>query len=506
MPPNFKALNPLKRLAGQTAIYGLSSIIGRLLNYLLVPLYTRVLVTSEYGIYTEMFAWVSIIWVLLTYGMETTFFRFSESEKDGERVYSTSLLSLFGTSAIFLFLILSNTGNIAEWLGYADRTHYIVYFGFILSLDAMSAIPFARLRQQNRPIKFATIKLINIGINIGLNLFFVLLCPYILNNYPNSELAGLIAKFFNPDDLVGYIFISLLVASVVTLILLIPEMQLKHYTFDLKIWKRMLAYTWPLMIVAIAGSINLSLDKILLKMLLPGNSEAEIMAQVGIYGACYKVSIIMTLFIQTFRYAADPFFFAEAKKLESKQIYADVLKYFTIVAAMVFLLTTLYLDVVIRFIGMDYRAGRNVVPILLMGNLFLGIFYNLSFWYKLTNRTIFGALFSVIGAGITIALNIILIPTLGYYGSAWAAFVAYFVMMVLSYVMGRKYFPVPYQLPKIIFYLLFSVAIYFISINLGFDEGIIKYLVNTFLLIVFLSFVLLIEKHSLRSLIKKNKT
>lgn len=498
-------MNPLKRLAGQTAIYGLSSIIGRLLNYLLVPLYTRVLIPSEYGIYTEMFAWVSIIWVFLTYGMETTFFRFSESEKDGERVYSTSLLSLFATSAIFLLLILGNTGNVAEWMGYADRSHYIVYFGLILSLDAMTAIPFARLRQQNRPIRFATIKLINIGINIGLNLFFVLLCPYLLNHYPNAEITGLISGFFNPNDLVGYIFISLLIASIVTLILLMPDMRLKQYSFDLKIWKRMLAYTWPLMIVAVAGSINLSLDKILLKMLLPGNSEAEIMAQVGIYGACYKVSIIMTLFIQTFRYAADPFFFAEAKKSESKQIYADVLKYFTIVAALVFLTTTLYLDVVIKFIGVDYRAGRNVVPILLMGNLFLGIFYNLSFWYKLTNRTIFGALFSVIGAAITIALNVILIPTIGYYGSAWAAFTAYFVMMILSYLIGKKYFPVPYQIPKIIFYLLLSVAIFLISINLGFDEGILKYIVNSFLLLVFLSLVLFTEKRSLRSLIKKGK-
>jgi len=498
-------LNPLKRLAGQTAIYGVSSIIGRLLNYLLVPLYTRVLITSEYGIYTEMFAWVSILWVLLTYGMETTFFRFSESEKDGERVYSTSLLSLFATSAIFLFLILSNTVNIAEWLGYADRTHYIIYFGFILSLDAITAIPFARLRQQNRPIRFASIKLINLGINIGFNLFFIVLCPYLLANYPDAQISIFIAMFFNQNDLVGYIFISFLISSIITLILLLPEMRLKKYLIDLNLLKRMLAYTWPLMIVAVAGSINLSMDKILLKMLLPGNSEAEIMAQVGIYGACYKVSIIMTLFIQTFRYAADPFFFAEAKKSESKQIYADVLKYFTIVAAMVFLVTTLYLDVVIKFIGVDYRAGRNVVPILLMGNLFLGIFYNLSFWYKLTNRTIFGALFSVIGAAITIALNVILIPVIGYYGSAWAAFAAYFVMMMLSYLIGRKYFPVPYQISKIVFYLLLSVAIYLVSINLGFAESILKYIINTFLFIIFLSLVLFTEKRSLLSLIKKGK-
>ncbi|MCF8365842.1 MAG: oligosaccharide flippase family protein [Bacteroidales bacterium] len=497
-------MNPLKRLAGQTAIYGLSSIIGRLLNYLLVPLYTRVLIPSEYGIYTEMFAWVSIIWVVLTYGMETTFFRFSETEKDGERVYSTSLISLFATSVLFLFLMLGFKGSIADGLGYADRTHYIVYFAFILSIDAITAIPFARLRQQNRPLRFAIIKLINIGINIGLNLFFILLCPYLLANYPDAQITKLIAGFFNPADLVGYIFISLLVSSIITLILLLPDLSLKQYIFDTKILKRMLAYTWPLMIVAIAGSINLSMDKILLKMLLPGNSEAEVMSQVGIYGACYKVSIIMTLFVQTFRYAADPFFFGEAKKSDSRQIYADVLKYFTIVSSILFLVTTLYLDVVIQFIGVNYRDGRNVVPILLMGNLFLGIFYNLSFWYKLTNRTIFGALFSVIGAAITIVLNIVLIPETGYYGSAWASFSAYFVMTVLSYYLGRKYFPVPYQLIKILFYLGLAVFVFFISINLGLDPGLLKYLVNTFLLLAYSTIVVIVEKQNFHAMIRKD--
>ncbi len=503
MPSKFSALNPLKRLAGQTAIYGLSSIVGRLLNYLLVPLYTRVLITSDYGIYTEMYAWVSILWVILTYGMETTFFRFSESEKNGERVYSTTLLSVFGTTILFLLFALGNAGSIAEWLGYATNTHYVVYFGLILSFDALAAIPFARLRQQNRPLKFAAIKIVNIGLNIGLNLFFILLCPYLIKNHPGLAVTGVISGFFDPDDLVGYIFISNLLASAITLILLIPVMRLKQFVFDFLIWKKMLTYTWPLMIVAIAGSINLSMDKILLAMLLPGNSEAEIMAQVGIYGACYKVSIIMTLFVQTFRYAADPFFFSEAGKSDSRQIYADVLKYFTIITALLFLITTLYLDFVIQFIGEDYRAGRDVIPVLLMGNLFLGIFYNLSFWYKLTNRTIFGALLSVIGAGTTIFLNILLIPVIGYYGSAWASFTAYFIMMVMSYFLGRKYFPVPYNLKKIFFYLGFAVVIFFVGKNAGLDQGILKYLVNTLLLLIYSSVIIFTEKNSIASMIRK---
>lgn len=498
------ALNPLKRLAGQTAIYGLSSIVGRLLNYLLVPLYTRVLIPSDYGIYTEMYAWVSILWVLLTYGMETTFFRFSESHHNGEKVYSTSLISLLGTSLLFLAFVLASSGPIAEWLGYENSTHYVVYFGLILAFDAIAAIPFARLRQQNRPIRFAVIKLINIGLNIGFNLFFILLCPWILKTYPGSGIAGIVETFFNPGDLVGYIFISNLIASSVTLVMLLPELRLKKYVFDTAIWKKMLAYTWPLMIVAIAGSINLSMDKILLSNLLPGASEEEIMAQVGIYGACYKVSIIMTLFVQTFRYAADPFFFAEAGKSDSRQIYADVLKYFTIVASLLFLATTLYLDVVIRFIGEAYRAGRSVIPILLLGNLFLGIFYNLSFWYKLTNQTIYGAGLSIVGATVTIVLNIILIPTLGYYGSAWASFTAYLLMMTLSYFLGKKHFPVPYQLSKIIFYLGFAVVIFFISRWTGLEPGILKYMVNTILLLVYLLVVFIIEKREI-VLLARNK-
>jgi O-antigen/teichoic acid export membrane protein len=504
LPSKFSTLNPLKRLAGQTAIYGLSSIVGRLLNYLLVPLYTRVLITSDYGIYTEMYAWVSILWVILTYGMETTFFRFSVSKKNGDRVYSTTLLSVFGTTILFLLFALGNAGSIAEWLGYATNTHYVVYFGLILSFDALAAIPFARLRQQNRPLKFAAIKIVNIGLNIGLNLFFILLCPYLIKNHPGLAVTGVISGFFDPDDLVGYIFISNLLASAITLILLIPVMRLKQFVFDFLIWKKMLTYTWPLMIVAIAGSINLSMDKILLAMLLPGNSEAEIMAQVGIYGACYKVSIIMTLFVQTFRYAADPFFFAEAGKSDSRQIYADVLKYFTIITALLFLITTLYLDFVIQFIGEDYRAGRDVIPVLLMGNLFLGIFYNLSFWYKLTNRTIFGALLSVIGAGTTIFLNILLIPVIGYYGSAWASFTAYFIMMVMSYFLGRKYFPVPYNLKKIIFYLGFAVVIFFVGKNTGLDSGLLKYLVNTLLLLIYSTVIIFTEKRTIVSLIKKS--
>jgi len=442
-----------------------------------------------------MYAWVSILWVMLTYGMETTFFRFSQSERDKSKVYSTAFSALVISSLVFGILVLVNSQGIANWLGYPENSNYVIWFGLILVFDAITAIPFAKLRQQNRPIRFATIKLINIGLNIGLNLFFILLCPYIVDHHPEGFLSRVITRFFNPEMLVGYIFISNLIASGITLLLLLPEIPLQKLTIHLNLLKRMLAYTWPLLVVAVAGSINLSLDKILLPHLLL--NDTNVMSQVGIYGACYKVSIIMTLFVQTFRYAADPFFFAEAGKSDSRKIYADVLNYFTIVVSLIFLVVTLYLDIVIKFIGEAYREGAGVIPILLLANLFLGIFYNLSIWYKLTNQTIFGALLSAIGAGITIGLNFLLIPKLGYYGSAWAAFFAYFVMMVLSYFLGKKHFKVPYNLTKFFIYLGLAVVLYFISNAIPTLSSTIKYFVNSLMLLVYLAVIFFLEKNSI---------
>ncbi len=499
--PNSKLLNPLKRLVGQTAIYGLSSIVGRLLNYLLVPLYTRVLFTGEYGVVTEMYAYVSILWVMLTYGMETTFFRFSQSEKNKSKVYNTAFSALVISSLIFGFIVLFYSQAIANWLGYPDNRNYVIWFGLILAIDAITAIPFAKLRQQNRPIRFATLKLINIGLNIGLNLFFILLCPYLINHHPDSFLSQFVSKFFNPETLVSYIFISNLIASGITLLLLLPELPVRNFSIHFGLLKRMLAYTWPLLVVAIAGSINLSLDKILLPHLLPAGTD--VMSQVGIYGACYKVSIIMTLFVQTFRYAADPFFFAEAGKTDSRKIYAYVLNYFTIAVSLIFLVVTLYLDIIIKFIGEAYREGVGVIPILLLANLFLGIFYNLSIWYKLTNQTIFGAMLSAVGAGITIALNFLLIPKFGYYGSAWAAFFAYFVMMVLSYFLGKKHFKVPYNSMKFFVYLGLAIGLFLFSNALSYPSKAIKLTFNTALLLIYALVIFYSERRSIMRQFKR---
>jgi O-antigen/teichoic acid export membrane protein len=494
-------LNPLRRLAGQTAIYGLSSIIGRLLNYLLVPLYTRVLIPSDYGIYTEMYAYVSILWVMLTYGMETTFFRFSESESHKKTVYSTAMLSLVFTSSVFLVLTLTNAQAVANWLDYPENINYVVWFAFILAFDAISSIPFAKLRQENRPVRFAVIKLINIGTNIGLNLFFILFCPFMLAHFPETAVSGLIAGFFNPDDLVEYIFISNLVATTLTLLILLPDFPTKHIVFDPALWKRMMAYTWPLLIVAIAGSVNLSLDKILLTRLLPEGSD--VMEQVGIYGACYKVSVIMTLFVQTFRYAADPFFFAESGRSDSRRLYADVLTLFIIITSIIFLFTVMYLDIVILFIGEAYREGRAVIPLLLLGNMFLGVYYNLSIWYKLTNKTIYGAVLSVTGAATTVVLNFALIPVLGYMGSAWAALTAYFVMMVLSFIIGQRHFKVPYNLKRLAFYPSLALGFYLFSNWLNVENQTHSFLLNTILTLVYLLLVFKLDKKLLTSLVQE---
>lgn len=458
-------MNPLKKLLGQTAIYGLNSIIGRLLNYLLVPLYTYTLPASEYGTVTELYAYVAIVFAFLTYGMETTFFRFSESETNKEKVYSTGLISLVVSSLFFIVVFMIFKDRIAAGLGYAEHLNYLVWFALILFFDALSSIPFAGLRREEKALKFVTLKLINIGINIGLNLFFVLYCTGVMEKADGGIMYRFVSSFFDPDHLVGYIFLSNLVASGVTLLLLLPTYKFLRAGFDFALWKKMLRYTWPILVVSIAGIIPVSLDKILFPHLFSNADEA--MTYLGIYGANAKIAIIMVLFIQTFRYAADPFFFGEANNKDAQKTYALVMKWFVISGSFIFLGTMLFLDLIQYFIGSSYREGLGIVPILLMANLMLGIYYNLSFWYKLTDKTIYGAFFSVSGALIAIVANIILIPIWGIYGAAWSVFFAYLVPTILSYFFGRKYFPIPYQVMKIIFYPVAALAVYGVSVYLN---------------------------------------
>ncbi len=480
-------MNPLKQLAGQTAIYGLSSIVGRLLNYLLVPLYTRYFIPAEYGVVTELYAYVAFLVIILTYGLETAFFRFSQKQYDKKLVYSTSLISLIISSILFVFLMISSQQDIANWLEYPQNPEYIMWFALIIGLDAISAISFAKLREQRQAARFALVRLVNIFINIGLNLFFIIYCPYALENgLPTTDLVN---SVYDPRVGVGYIFIANLFASGVTILMLLPEMIKSSWTFNTMLWKKMMWYAFPLLVAGLAGMTNETIDRILLKQLLPVGVDK--MAAIGVYGAFYKISIIMILFIQTFRFAAEPFFFSQEKQHNSRKTYADVLKYFTILASLIFLSVMLYLDVVKHFVGSSFHSkeGIEIVPILLMANLFLGIYYNLSIWYKLTEKTIYGAILAIFGAVITIILNIILIPKIGFIGSAWATLFCYFSMMIASLLMGRKYYAIPYDLKRVFTYIFLSFALYKISVY--FETSM---LINTVYLFVFIIAVFVLEK------------
>lgn len=481
-------MSHIKQLAGQTAIYGLSSIIGRVIGYLLIPLYTRVFIPSEYGISNELYAYSSLLLVIITYGMETAFFRFSETEKDRGRVFSTALISLLASTALFVLIALVFARPVAGVIRYSNHIEYIIWIALIVSFDALAAIPFAHLRQMNKAKRFAVIKLLNIFFNIGLNLFFLLLCPFLLRK---GLFTGFINLVYSKEIGVGYIFISNLFASALTIVLLLPEYLGIKYTFDRELWKRMIRYALPLLVVGFAGIINETMDRIFLKFLLP---EKISMAQVGIYGACYKISLIMTIFIQAFRFAADPFFFAKAKERDAKIIYADVMKYFVIICTFIFLVVMLYIDIIKYFVGEKYYAGLPIVPILLVANMCLGIYYNLSIWYKLTDKTTFGAYISIFGAIITIILNVLWIPLIGYMGSAWATLICYASMMVISFIYGQKNYHVNYDMKKIIGYISLSLALFFISKYIHFDNNIIQYIFNSLLLLVFVTVIYFFEK------------
>ena len=495
-------MTAIKRLAGQTAIYGIPSVLGRILSYLLVPLYTRVFLPGEYGTVNVFYSYASFLMVIVTYGMETAFFRFNEHETDRESVFSTAMISLTFSSILFLILVSFYAGHIAQWIDYPNHKEYVVWFAWILALDALAAIPFAYLRAEHRPSRFATIKMIGIGINIGLNLFFLLLCPYVISHFPGSLPGRFIDLIYRPHWGIEYIFVSNLIASSITLIMLLPQISSVRWKIHPELWKRMLLYAFPLLFAGMAGIVNETFDRLLLRYLLPKDIASY---QVGIYAACYKISILMTIFIQAYRYAAEPFFFAQAKEKDAKEVYAKIMDYFIIVVSLIFLVTMLYLNDFIMpiLVGKKYWEGKGVIPVLMMANLFLGVYYNLSIWYKLTGKTSWGAWLSLIGAIITLILNFWWIPLssqhiiYGYYGSAWATFICYGAMMILSYLIGQKYFPVNYNLGKFTGYLGLSILLYAISTIVISELKVISIGFHTILLLIFMSVVLLVEKPKL---------
>jgi len=486
-------MSVIKKLAGQTAIYGLSSILSRLLNYLLVPLYTRVFLPEEFGVVTELYAILTFVTILFTYGMETAFFSFSEKEASREKVYGTAILSILGSSFFLMTLMIILSDQTAALLGYPDHGEYIIYFAIILGADAVAAIPFARLRQQNKAKKFAMLKSVNIFINIGLNLFFLVACPAMLHS-GSGLLSGIAGAIYTPEIGVGYVFISNVLASAITLLMLIPEIS-GRMEFDAVLWKRMIGYAFPLLIGGLAGMVNEALDRVILKSLI--TDKATALEQLGIYGACYKIPMLMTLFIQTYRYAAEPFFFSQQHKENNTTLYAMVMKYFVLICSLIFLAIMMYLDIIKYFIGEKYRSGLDVVPVLLLANMCLGIFINLSMWYKLTGQTRYGAIFTIAGALITITLNILLIPRMGYMGAAWTTLACYFAMMVMSYLTGQKHYPIPYDLKRIFFYMGFALGLYFLSVYISSVRtlsNVQTLLINTLLLAIFIGGSFFLER------------
>jgi O-antigen/teichoic acid export membrane protein len=453
--------NPLKKLAGQTAIYGLPSIVARLLNYLLVPLHTGVFVAEQFGIVTEMYSYVAFLVVLLTWGMETAFFRFISKENASKNAFSTILFSLMASVVVFVILALVFDQQVANTLQYPDNSEYVVWFALIVGLDAITAIPMARLRQDQRVKKFVLVNVVNILVNIGLNMFFLL---YIWKMGMAGEHNWLVDALFDKEIGVGYIFIANLVASGCKFALLLPEMFQAHGKWVLAELKVMFMYGAPLLIGNLAIIVNEVLDKPMLKYMLADDyGPVYAQEQVGIYGACAKLSILMMMFIQAFRYAAEPFFFNKEKDKDAKLVYAVVMKYFVIICTVIFLGVVLYMDLLKHFIrSTEYWEGLQVVPILLMAYICYGIWYNLAIWYKLGGKTRYGAYIPLVGACLTVLFNILWIPSYGYMGSAYATLIAYGAMMILSYFLGQKHNPIKYPVGKILFYLAAAVGIYFL--------------------------------------------
>lgn len=400
--------------------------------------------------------------VTLTYGFETAFFRFSQEQK--KETWSTAIISLSASTAFFVLLFFIFRNDIADLIEISQHPEYITWFTLIIAFDVLSAIPFAKLRLQSKAFQFAGIKVVNIIINVILNVFFLWLCPKLLENQVNGW--QWLNHIYNPKIGIGYIFIANLAASSFTFLLLLPHYFKQKLQFNFELWKKMMRYATPLLLVGLAAMVNEVLDRILLKKLLSGTEE-YINAQIGIYSACYKLAILMTLFTQAYRMAVEPFFFSSSKQKNAKIQYAQLMHYFVFFGGLVFLAVNFFIDIFKYFINnQSYWVGLKVVPLLLMANLFLGIYFNLSVWYKLTDKTIYAAIISIIGAFITVLLNFILIPIIGYYGSAWATMLVYLTMCLLSFIWGKKYYPVPYNLSKIVVMILMALGFFFVDFYL----------------------------------------
>ncbi|WP_337567464.1 lipopolysaccharide biosynthesis protein [Prevotella sp.] len=478
----------LKSLAKDTAIYGLSSIVGRFLNYLLVPLYTAKLSAASggYGVITNVYAYTALLMVILTYGMETTFFRFANKENENpQKVYTTTLISVGFTSLLFVILVLLFINPISAFMGYQDHKSYIWVMAITVAIDAFQCIPFAYLRYKKRPIKFAALKMLNIFMAIALNLVFFLILP---NIYDSNEGTGFIAQIYNPTLGAGYAFYINLFCSAVLTFFFWKELFCQRYSFDKDLLKRMFSYSWPILVLGIAGILNQTADKILFPKIYTG---PDAHTQLGIYGAASKIAMIMAMITQAFRYAYEPFVFGKSKDKDNRDTYAKAMKYFIIFTLLAFLVVVGYMDVLRHIIGRDYWDGVMVVPIVLAAAILLGVYFLLCWWWSLIDKTIWGAYFSGIGCIVLIAVNVIFVPKYGYMACAWAGFAGYGTAMVISYFVGQKKYPINYPMKEILVYVLITVVLYFCMTaankNLSLPLALV---VNTLLGILFIAYII----------------
>ncbi|MES1222320.1 MAG: oligosaccharide flippase family protein [Bacteroidota bacterium] len=451
-------MSSIKKLAGQTVWYGASTIFARFLNYLLTPYLTYKLSGAAYGEMTLVFSAIPFLNTIFLYGMETAYFRYVQKDEHKNQIYSTAFISLLCTTAVFTLLLILFNHQFAKIISIKEHPEYIIISAVIIAMDTISALPFAKLRQEGRPRKFAMIRVVGILLNIFAVWFFLSLCPSIAKKNPNS----IILLFYNKNFGVGYILIATMLQSLFQVLVLLKESVRFNWSFNFTLWKEIIVYSWPLTIAAFAGVINETFDRILLGWWYPGTEEAVRM-QVGTYGACYKLAILISLFIQAFRMGAEPFFFKQANQENAQKVYARVMKFFVITVTVMFLVVSLYIDVWKEFIrNKKMWEGLKVVPILLFANIFLGIYINLSIWYRLSHKTTPGAYITLIGAAITLIINYAFIPRYSYMACAWATFLCYGSMMVISYVWGQKVYPIPYALKKLIAYMVIITLLYFI--------------------------------------------
>lgn len=476
----------LKSLAKDTAIYGMSSILGRFLNYLLVPLYTSNISAASggYGIITNLYAYTALLLVILTYGMETTFFRYAnKTNEDPQKVYSSTLIMVGFTSLLFIVLVSIFLQPISGVMGYSDHSSYVWVMAATVSIDAFQCIPFAYLRYKKRPIKFAALKLLFIAFNIALNLLYFVVLPDLYKSYPD-----IIQHVYSPETGVGYAFYINLVCTASITFFFYKELTGFKYTFDKELAKRMLSYSWPILILGIAGILNQTADFILFPYLYKGSQAHQ---QLGIYGAASKIAMIMAMITQAFRYAYEPFVFGKGNDKDNRETYAVAMKYFIIFTLLAFLVVMGYINILRHIIGRDYWEGLKVVPIVMAGTIMMGVYFNLSFWYKLIDKTIWGAYFSGIGCFVLILINIIFVPQYGYMACAWAGLIGYATAMTLSYFVGQKKYPINYPLKSIGIYVLIAVF-FFIAITYSNEylPKIYALAVNTLIIFAFVAHII----------------